>query len=75
MRSTALLVTAALLQSCAWSGWRNDSPVNNSALFDPPHITLLEGVAYKVQEGTVIGRGQKFHSEYSYQRAVIIGNK
>jgi len=75
MRSTALLVTAALLQSCAWSGWRNASTVNASALYDPPTVTLQEGVTYQFKEGVLVGSGQRFHSQYSYERAIIIGNK
>jgi len=75
MKSTALLVMAALLQSCAWSGWRNASTANNSALYDPPSVHLLDGVEYRFKEGVLVGRGQQFHSQYSYERAVIIGNK
>ena len=65
------LPMAALMQSCVW----NDSPnaLNESALYDPPTVTLIDGVTYPFAEGTLQGRGQKFHSDYSYRRAVIIG--
>ena len=63
------------LQSCAWNAYRNDSSANASALFDPPTVTLLPSKVYQFKEGTLAGRGQKFHSDYSYQRAVIIGNR
>ena len=74
-RSTALLLTALLLPSCGWNGWRKDSSVNKSALYDPPHVTLVPGMKYQFLEGQFIGDGRKFHSDYSYRRAVIIGGK
>jgi hypothetical protein len=37
-------------------------------------VTLVQGKTYQFKEGTLTGRGQKFHSDYSYRRAVIIGN-
>jgi hypothetical protein len=49
--------------------------VNRSALYDPPTITLIDGKNYEFAEGVLTGANQKFHSDYSYQRAVIIGNK
>ena len=66
----------ALLQSCGLSGLRNDSTVNSSALYDPPTISLIEGETYQFNEGVVVGRDDhKFHSDYSYRRAIIIGSK
>lgn len=44
-------------------------------MYDPPHVSLIKGVKYQFVEGTLIGNGQRFHSEYSYRRAVIIGDK
>ena len=67
----AWLPTVALLQSCVWNDSQND--LNESALYDPPTVTLIEGFKYPFVEGTLMGRGQKFHSDYSYRRAVIIG--
>ena len=67
----AWLPTVALLQSCVWNDSQND--LNESAMYDPPTVTLIEGFKYPFVEGTLMGRGQKFHSDYSYRRAVIIG--
>ena len=78
MSLLASLLTAALLASCSSSVWHDEfvESVNDSALYDPPTITLVEGVPYSFVEGTLIGRkNHKFHSDYSYQRAIIIGNK
>ena len=66
-----LLVMA--LASCGWNGSHKGS--SESALLDPDHVTLKPSVRYHFVEGSLEGRGQKFHSQYSYQRAVIIGNK
>jgi hypothetical protein len=49
---------------------------NNSALYDPPTITLVSGQEYQFKEGTIIGRDEhKFHSDYTYRRAIIIGGE
>lgn len=64
-----------LLQSCASKDWRKDSSLNRSALYDPPTVTLKKGEIYNFKEGSLEGRGQKFHSDYSYRRAIIIGGK
>ena len=66
-----LLVMA--LANCGWSDSRKGS--NESALYDPVTVTLKPSVRYQFVEGELEGRGQKFHSQYSYERAVIIGNK
>jgi len=70
------LVLVILLQSCGWKDCQKENSVslNRSALYDPPTVTLVEGQEYSFKEGTLVGSGQKFHSDYSYQRAVIIGN-
>lgn len=70
-----LPLTALLLQSCGLNGLRNDYNLNESALLDPPTVTLIDGVSYQFKEGQLKGRGQKFHSDYSYRRAIIIGNQ
>jgi len=67
------LLLAMALVSCGWSGSRKDS--SESALYDPVTVTLKPSVRYQFVEGALEGRGQKFHSQYSYERAVIIGNK
>ena len=71
----SLLPMVALLQSCGSNVLQKDSSLNESALYDPPTVTLIEGVRYHFNEGQVEGRGQKFHSDYSYRRAIIIGSK
>lgn len=71
MRLMSLLLMAVLLPSCALNDSLQD--LNESALYDPPTVTLIEGQFYQFQEGILPGRGQKFHSDYSYQRAIIIG--
>jgi len=75
MKLTPLLLTVLLLQSCVSKDSLPDLPVNDSALYDPETIHLIEGVEYKFAEGTITGRGQRFHNDYSYRRAVIIGEK
>ncbi len=71
--SMSLLLTVPLLQSCGSNAWRSDSSLNESALLDPPTVTLIDGATYQFVEGQLKGRGQKFHSDYSYRRAIIIG--
>ncbi len=75
MKSTALLLMALLLPSCASCVLPRGSAAsaNASALYDPPTVTLMPDTVYQFAEGTLAGRGQKFHSDYSYRRAVIIG--
>jgi hypothetical protein len=70
---TSLPLTALLLPSCGLNALRDDSSLNESALLDPPTVTLVDGVTYQFVEGQLKGRGQKFHSDYSYRRAIIIG--
>jgi hypothetical protein len=72
-KSTISLLTALLLQSCGSSVFQNDSDLNRSSLYDPPTVTLIEGAEYQFKEGIFVGSGQKFHSDYSYRRAIIIG--
>jgi len=70
------LLLALPLTSCSWSALANASSANESALYDPPTITLKEGAIYSFKEGVIVGRkDHKFHSDYSYRRAVIIGEK
>lgn len=73
MKWTTSLLTVLLLPSCGWTVCRKDA-IGNSALYDPPTVTLVQGKVYQFKEGTLAGRGQKFHSDYSYRRAVIIGS-
>tara|TARA_B100000530_G_scaffold255370_1_gene169029 strand:- start:1162 stop:1443 length:282 start_codon:yes stop_codon:yes gene_type:complete len=72
----ALLPLVTLIASCSWSGSQSASSANASALYDPPTVTLIEGQSYQFKEGVLVGRkDHKFHSDYSYRRAVIIGDK
>jgi hypothetical protein len=73
MKSTISLLTALLLPSCVSRGYQDASALNRSALYDPPTVTLIEGAEYQFKEGIFVGSGQKFHSDYSYRRAIIIG--
>ena len=73
IKSTSLPLMAVLLPSCGSSVWGDGSGLNASALLDPPTVTLVDGVEYQFKEGKLKGRGQKFHSDYSYRRAIIIG--
>ena len=67
------LALVTVLASCGWNGLPKGS--SESALYDPATITLKPSIRYSFVEGAVEGRGQKFYSQYSYERAVIIGNK
>tara|TARA_R110001592_G_scaffold2932_1_gene16473 strand:- start:2563 stop:2760 length:198 start_codon:yes stop_codon:yes gene_type:complete len=62
-----------LLVSCASKGsWsENRDTLNNSALYDPSQIRLIDGVKYQFQEGTLDGRGQVFHSDYAFREMLI----
>ena len=72
MKLIALPLMAVLLPSCGWRGSQN--ALNESAMYDPPTVTLIEGFKYPFVEGTLMGRkDHKWHSDYSYRRAVIIG--
>lgn len=66
---------ALLLPSCGWNSWPSDGKLNESALYDPPTVTMIDGRLYQFNEGVIVGRGQQWHSHYSYKRAVIIGSK
>ena len=74
MKLIALLLMVLLLPSCALKDLAGASSLNESNLYDPATITLLKGYDYPFKEGNLMGRGQKFHSDYSYRRAIIIGD-
>ena len=69
----ALPLMVALLPSCGLNDLVGDSALNESAIYDPPPVTLIKGYDYPFKEGNLMGRGQKFHSVFSYRRAIIIG--
>ena len=73
IKSMISLLMALLLPSCVSRGYRDASALNRSALYDPPTVTLINGAEYRFKEGIFVGSGQKFHSDYSYRRAIIIG--
>lgn len=78
MKLTALLLSVILLPSCGLIDYINATSArgaNMSALLDPPTVTLKPFVNYEFAEGVLKGRGQKFHSDYSYRRAIVIGNE
>ena len=69
-----LPLMVALLPNCALNDLVGDSALNESAIYDPPTVTLIKGYDYPFKEGNLMGRGQKFHSDYSYRRAIIVGD-
>jgi len=73
MNWIGLLLLAMVLPSCGLNVWRKGS--NESALYDPVTVTLKPSVKYYFVEGVLNGNGQRYHSQYSYERAIIIGNK
>jgi len=84
MKSTKLkmklmlsLLMAVLLANCGLNGWPKESNerANGSNLYTPETVTLVEGISYQFKEGVLIGRdGEKYHNDYSYRRAIIIGS-
>ncbi len=75
MKLISSLLLVLLLPSCKLKDLVGDSSLNESAIYDPPTITLIKGYDYPFKEGNLMGRGQKFHSDYSYRRAIIIGGE
>lgn len=75
MKFISSVIAAILLTSCASKSSQRESETqqNNSALYDPPTLTLIKGKSYQFKEGVVEGRGQKFHSHYSYVMALLTG--
>jgi len=74
MKLISSLLLVLLLPSCKLKDLVGDSSLNESAIYDPPTITLIKGYDYPFTEGNLMGRGQKFHSDFSYRRAIIIGD-
>jgi hypothetical protein len=44
---------------------------NASNLYDPSTVTLIDGQEYHFKEGTLAGRGQKFHAHHVWMDAVL----
>lgn len=74
MKLILLLLMVTLLPSCGFFASHKDSAAsaNSSALYDPPTVHLIQNKVYEFQEGTLAGRGQKFHSDYSYRQTIIL---
>lgn len=75
MKFSSVLLAGLLMTSCASKCSTYASAANHSALYDPPTITLRPGTVYGFVEGELTGAGQRWHSDYSYRRAIIIGTK
>jgi hypothetical protein len=77
MKSIVLVIALPLLTSCVSKSSLEESEAqkNSSALYDPPTLTLVKGKTYQFKEGVIEGRGQKFHSHYSYIMALITGKQ
>ncbi len=75
MKCSFVLLAGLLTISCASKSSINANSANRSALYDPPTVTMRPGVVYGFVEGEITGANQKWHSDYSYRRAVIIGSK
>lgn len=76
MKLIVLALSVMLLPSCGLKDWQKDvnEELNRSALYDPITVTLIPGLNYSFVEGNLKGTGQKYHSDYSYRRALIIGS-
>lgn len=68
-----LLVAICVLPSCRTLP--SAKPLNQSALYDPPMVSLQKGITYRFVEGDLVGRGQFFHSDWSFQNAFMLGLK
>ena len=67
-----LLTTLLNLTSCRSAS--SAAALNQSALYDPPIMTLMDdGRTYQFKEGVVTGRGQVVYSNYAYQNAFKFG--
>ena len=75
MKFSGVVLGALLLTNCGSTSLPKGETelINRSALYDPPTVTLLEGQSYQFGEGVLVGAGQKFHSHYSYLRALTVG--
>jgi hypothetical protein len=74
MKSYLLAFLSLLLTNCASTSLSKEKSesVNNSALYDPPVVTLKPGVTYPFQEGDLLGRGQSFMSGYTYFQNALL---
>ena len=68
-----LLLAILALPCCQNVPSASETALNRSALYDPPMVSLKPGVTYPFAEGDLVGTGQFFHSDYSYQQAFLLG--
>ena len=72
MRLISWLALVMLLPSCGSNASQKEL---NDSSYDPPVITLIDGKIYSFQEVSMVGRGQKYYSQYVWQRALVTGAK
>lgn len=72
MKLTSWLALAILLPSCGSNDFQKEL---NDSSYDPPVITLIDGKIYSFQDVSMVGRRQKYYSQYVWQRALITGAK
>ena len=71
--SIILLLTISLSPLSCRNG-SNGVALNQSALYDPPVMTMMDdGRQYQFKEGVVTGRGQPVYSHYAYRNAFMFG--
>lgn len=79
MKSSVYLIFALLLlifaPGCSLPASKSDQSLSQSALRDPPMVSLKPGQKYEFVEGALEGTGQFFHSDYSYQTAFLLGQR
>ena len=68
-----LILTTIGGPSCSLFVSKESEAFNQSALYDPPMVKLIKGKTDQFEEGVLLGRGQVFHSDYSYQNAFLFG--
>lgn len=70
MRFLIAVLTLVSLTSCVSKNSNKENAVllNNSALYDPSSVTLIQNQTYKFKEGRLKGRGQKFYSQAAFTR-------
>jgi hypothetical protein len=71
MKYSLSALALVLLTSCGSNPFGAKS--NDSALYSPPCVTLTKGIEYQFDEGKMTGNGEKFVSQFYYQRALVTG--
>lgn len=78
MKFLVLLAVAIPMISCGSKFYQKESKeqINYSALYAPPTVTLIPNKEYQFKEGILTPKKElKYHSHYSYLRAIVIGSK